>query len=108
MLPKELRLLSHEISSVRNQGNVLSKDGIFFFYILSTHPLSRFSVIVTKKAAKKAVQRNYIKRITRHILTPYASQMKQPLSVVIVIRSFHSYQTHVTTLEWIFNNVKNI
>lgn len=108
MLPKELRLLSPEISSIRKHGNVLSKDGVFFFYVLSAHSVSKFSIIVTKKAAKKAVRRNYIKRITRNILTTQTTQTKHPLSIVIVVRSFYSHEAYTTTLEWMFSKLKNI
>lgn len=107
MLPKELRLLSHEVSSTQKQGTILSKDGISFYFVPSTYVSSKFSIIVTKKASKKAVVRNNIKRLTRLFLLTQSKKIQHPLLIVIVIRSFHANNNDVflSNLTWLFNKL---
>ncbi|MFH4354031.1 MAG: ribonuclease P protein component [Neisseriaceae bacterium] len=66
-LKKSDKLLSSkDFSSVfRNRRACVSRGKIKIFYALSEQQISRLGLIVSKKVARKAVARNYIKRCLR-------------------------------------------
>lgn len=65
MLPKELRLLSHQIRTVLKTGFFLSDQGIQLKFIPDRNNSPHFAVLVTSKSLKSSVKRNRIKRLVR-------------------------------------------
>lgn len=59
-----------------------------FFWLPTTLPESRFGVVVSKKIDKRAVGRNYLRRLIVHQLRELKSAWpKNSLDVVIMVRS---------------------
>jgi ribonuclease P protein component len=57
-----------DFSSVFNFKSRIHTAHLNFFYMPNQLEFSRFGFIVSKKTAKRAVDRNYIKRVLRSIL----------------------------------------
>jgi ribonuclease P protein component len=60
------------------------------------HPQA--AVIISKKVAPTAVQRNYIKRVLRALLSSLLPSFSAELCIVIVIKDQH-IQSHLSQLE---------
>ena len=56
-----------------------------FFWIESSHDHPRFAVIVSKKVSKRAVDRNYHKRIHRHAFHVLKEHLPN-IDVIVVVR----------------------
>lgn len=66
MLKKRFRLHTSEFKEVFNFGKTI-KNPLFLVKIKANNlPYSRFAVVVSKKTAKKAFERNYLKRRFMH------------------------------------------
>ncbi len=68
MLKKRFKLNTSEFKEVFNFGKT-TRHSLFLLKTKdNTLPYSRFAVVVSKKIAKKAVDRNYIKRKFFHVI----------------------------------------
>lgn len=76
MIKKENRLKSYEVGRVLTKGRFV-KSPNFSCRIGSGKPgyRSKITVVVSKKVASKAVERNYLKRKTREAFAPIIGQL---------------------------------
>lgn len=70
MLPKVRRLSSPEVKVVLARGRSRRATHLSMKYLASPTPL-KTSVIVPKSLAKRAVERNRLRRAVYHTLAPY-------------------------------------
>jgi ribonuclease P protein component len=83
MFKKHFRLNTSEFKEVFNFGKT-SKNQLFILkYQKNKHTFSRFAVVVSKKIAKRAVERNYLKRKFIHALKETSSAL--PISDYVFI-----------------------
>lgn len=76
MLKKQHRLSrSHDIKKVLGRGKVYQDPNFTLKLLVSPAKKGRFTVVVSTKISKKAVERNRIKRITREVIRSYISQL---------------------------------
>lgn len=69
MLPRAYRLSDHqEIREVFRVGKRANGSLFSFIFLRNTSPVSRFAVIVSKKVAPRAVDRNRVKRLVREAI----------------------------------------
>jgi ribonuclease P protein component len=87
VLPKENRLSKKEIRQVFKRGKVIYGDLFLLKVCLNSLNLSRFSIIVPKKVAKKATQRNRIKRLARESLRKKLPKIKPGFDGVFIATS---------------------
>lgn len=66
MLPKEEKISRKNFSTVFKHSKTISR-GSFFVLKKQETPKFSFSVVISKKVAKKATERNYLKRITYNL-----------------------------------------
>jgi len=85
MLPKENRLTKKkDFEKVLKQGKGFKQKTLFLKTIKNGLPQSRFGIIVSKKTAKKAVDRNKIKRQIREIFWKNIDKIKKGYDLVLI------------------------
>jgi ribonuclease P protein component len=85
MLPKRRRLTATEVKDILARGRSLRAGVLSAKYVTATHPL-RVSVVVSKKVAKRAVDRNRARRAVYRAL----SQVDAKGIAVIFVHTFPS------------------
>lgn len=87
MLPKEKRLRSErDFKRVYQKGSFFSLRFFNVNYIPNKLGLTRLAFVVNKKAAKKAVVRNTLKRAFREVFRSLYSNIPAGYDIVINIR----------------------
>ncbi len=84
MLSKKERLSSSGVLRVLRKGKRAIFGGLKIV-ALSPAPASQASVVVSAKVAKKATQRNVIRRKVYHIISQILPNLKTPARLVIYI-----------------------
>jgi len=88
MLPQKLRINSRYFNEVFSRGRFLAGSG-FSGKVLTTDERqkpSRFACVVTKKALKRAVDRNRLRRRVYAALAGLQSNIKPGLALIIFIK----------------------
>ena len=87
MFPRAARLrLQRDIKAVQRMGRGTG-NRFFFIKMLSTNlPRSRATVVVSQKVAKKAVDRNRIKRQVRAVLSPAVKKISKAHDLLVIVR----------------------
>lgn len=84
MLPRSQRISKELFKDIIQKGDIFHSS-FFIVKCLKSHDKSRFSISVSKKIAKTAVQRNYIRRriysIIKDLPHPFISNKKIVLSL---------------------------
>lgn len=70
MLPKQRRLVAAEVREVLRKGRSTRASFLSFKHLAGLFPL-RVAVVVPKSVAKKATERNRIRRAVYRALTPF-------------------------------------
>lgn len=87
MLSRIQRLrLQRDIDAVQRYGRSIGNRHFFIKFIPSKSKISRATVVVSVKAAKKAVDRNRIKRRVRSILEKNLRLVSKPHDLMIIIK----------------------
>jgi len=88
MLPKKNRIKRIEFPSQKTRGfGVHGKYITLYFYNTKNNDSnSRFSVVVSKKTAKKAVDRNLLKRRAYASIKNIVLDVKKPITCVLYIK----------------------
>lgn len=76
MLPKEVRLTSRDVESLKEGKSVF---GTLISFRFRTAKKTKFSVSVSKKIASTAVERNRIRRRTYSLLENYVGRVNAPV-----------------------------
>ena len=85
MLPKAHRLPSFEIRKVLFGGKRIAAEGISITIRKNSLPLSRFTVSVPLKAAKRATRRNRTKRLIRESIRHLLGKIMPGYDGVIIV-----------------------
>lgn len=84
MLKKTERIPRKTFNEVFTRSKVVSR-GSFFVVKMVPNLIFQCSVVVSKKVAKKATERNYIKRVLYTLISQYKKQNPSFLGTYIVI-----------------------
>ncbi len=94
MLPRKLRLPFFHVQTVFKTGKIIQNDKIKLVWLIKNAGFPRFSIQVSKKVYKKAVERNRSKRIISEALGCLVPHLKQPVDgLVIVKKPLEEYKT---------------
>jgi len=86
MLPSPHRLRkTKDFQGVFAQGRGVREDGLFFKTRATKTATTRLGIVVSKKVAKKAVDRNRIRRVLTEAIRHQIDEVKQGLDGVIVV-----------------------
>jgi len=86
MLPSRNRLKRNkDFEKVFEKGKGYKQDFLYLKFIDNSFNFTRFGFIISKKACKKAVERNKIKRQLREIVRKKLGNIKKGKDVVIVV-----------------------
>ena len=103
MLKKRFKLNTSEFKEVFNFGKT-TKYPLFLLRTKdNTLSYSRFAVVVSKKIAKKAVERNYIKRKFFHALETVVSKYSKADYIFVLNSSIKDLQ-----YKDLINNLENL
>jgi ribonuclease P protein component len=86
MLPQKNRISRKEFPSHKERGiRVFSPlfSGVFYKIVDPRVLESRVSVVVSKKTAKTAVSRNFLRRRVYEVLAPHILNISSPTTIVI-------------------------
>ncbi len=87
MLPRSQRLrLQRDITTVQRRGRSIGNRHFFVKFVPSSRNISRATVVVSLKVAKKAVVRNKIKRQVRAVLHKTLASIKKPHDIMIIVK----------------------
>ena len=93
MLPKNHRLhLEKDILRVLRVGHRRRDENLQLIYIPSPLPKSRACVIVSKKVAKKAHDRNKVRRQVQALLPKYLKLAQKSLDVIVRVNSTANFK----------------
>lgn len=87
-----MQSLKYRLRKQRDINKVfLSKRAVFGKYVIINFALNelsypRFAFVISKKTAKKAVDRNYFKRVLRHIVQKNIEDIQKGFDFVVVIK----------------------
>lgn len=88
MLKKIYRVNKNwEYQNIYRKGRHLSSQFFGINFLPNKFDFPRFGVVVSKKIAKKAVDRNLLKRQVREIVTELAKKHRANYDVIITVRS---------------------
>jgi len=101
MIPFKNRFHGHNslTYTYKNGQTIRSK---LFSIKFCTNPRKRFSrvaVVVSKKVAKKAVQRNFLRRRLYSLIRPYIAQFQRNYDLIIIVHSAELGQVNFAELE---------
>lgn len=110
MLPRAYRLSDHqEIREVFRFGKRANGSLFSFIFLRNTSPVSRFAVIVSKKVAPRAVDRNRMKRLVREAVHHRLLQLAPGYVGIILLSKKLSgkiaFQTVSPDIEALFRRV---
>ena len=85
MFPKKQRLSKKKEIQAVFEGKISAYNNLFGLKAVES-PLeyNRYTVIISTKVSKLAVERNRIKRLVKKTLREYDSQIKKPVDCVII------------------------
>ena len=86
MLPKTYRLPTSRFRSVFRQGKRIHTDDLIYVIQKTTEKVSRFAFVVSKKVAKRAVDRNRIKRMLRESIHTLLPSIQPGYDVVFIAK----------------------
>lgn len=87
MLPKSQRLTNtRDFKRVYQKGSFFSASFFSFNWSKSKFPQTKVGVVITKKTAAKATDRNKIKRKFRALAQKYYNQIPPGFDLIIVIK----------------------
>ncbi len=110
MLPRSRRVTTPLFGEVLSKGKSFYSPHFTFRFIKGQAGLSRFSVAVSKKVAKRAVLRNRFKRRTREALKKYLSSLPVGIYGVFFVKESIeevSFQDLITEVGGLFKKVGN-
>ena len=100
MLPRKHRLKKNkDFDKVFKQGKGFREDFLFLKATENGLENSRIGIVVSPKTAKKAFERNLIKRRIREAVRKRLGEIKPGLDIVIVAQSGISKETSFQTIE---------
>jgi len=85
MIPRQNRPTRPEVEDIIKNGR--SVQGVFVSFKYKTIPVSKATIVVTKKVGKTAVLRNRIKRRLRAIISSLLLESKRPIGVVVFAKA---------------------
>jgi ribonuclease P protein component len=75
-----------DFESVFKRGRGVLVDGLFLKLTLTTFPITRLGIVVSKKVSAKAVERNRKRRLLREAIRGYTRELKKGIDAVIVVQ----------------------
>jgi len=100
--PRHARLRQrNEFEAVFKQGSARSGAHLRLIAKRAAHGYARFGVTVSKKVARSAVQRNYMKRVAREAFRRCRSGLPSVDLVVVVRKAFHRGAGGALTSEFV-------
>ena len=109
MLPKENRLTKkRDFEKVLKRGKGFKQKTLFLKTIENDLPQSRFGIIVSKKTARKAVDRNKIKRQIREIIWKNIKKIKKGHDLVFIAWPLIKNEDYQGKLSIIENSLQKI
>jgi ribonuclease P protein component len=100
MLKKENRLKKEgDLKRVLKKGKYLEKDFLLFRYLQNDLANSRFGIIVSKKAVRKAVKRNLLKRRIREAVRALFPVLKNNFDIVIIAKPKNQENNEFKTIK---------
>lgn len=109
-----MQSLKYRLKKQKDINNVFSgKRAVFGKYVIINFiqnglTCSRFTFVVSKKTAKRAVDRNYFKRILRHIVQKNISDIQKGLDFVVVIKKEIQKAEFVSVEKEVLDLIKKI
>ena len=110
MIPFKNRFHGHNslTYTYRNGQTIRSKLFSIKFCVNPRKRFSRVAVVVSKKVAKKAVQRNFLRRRLYSLIRPYVAQFQRNYDLIIIVHSAELGQVKFAELEQkIITELKN-
>ena len=103
MLPKKFRLRRKEdVEAVFKGGESIIAPELILRFRPNTLETSRVAILVGKKLAKKAVQRNRLKRRIGELARIHFAQIPTGFDLLIVVREIKLLETEFAEIEKIF------
>ena len=103
MLPKKNRVDKRAIEKIFKESKIFNSPILTFRFVLTNNNnIPRISIIVPKTVAKKAVNRNLLRRRGYNVLGKYINRFP---AGILGIFLFKKYQDDISILE---NEIKNI
>lgn len=101
MIPFKNRFHGHNslTYTYKNGQTIRSKLFSIKFCANPRKRFSRVAVVVSKKVAKKAVQRNFLRRRLYSLIRPYIAQFQRNYDLIIIVHSAELGQVNFTELE---------
>lgn len=86
MFTKNERITKKEdFDLIYKKGKIIKLPYLKVFYVQNNLSYNRFSVLISKKTANKATQRNYIKRKIRHIISLTEPDTKNKFNIIVLL-----------------------
>lgn len=95
MIPKQNRTPRPEIRNLFRRSNRIHSDDLLLLTAQNELPISRFAIIVSKKVARLAVDRNRSKRLIREALHHILPTIKPGIDCIIITQSNFAKQKEV-------------
>ncbi|CAN5187821.1 hypothetical protein BH09PAT1_BH09PAT1_7050 [soil metagenome] len=106
MLPKSIRL-PHSVRLSRS--NTYKAPSFLMKYSLGEQECSRFGVIISKKVDKRAVKRNYMRRLLHTFIQENLSLFPKGYDAIFIVTSlFEELPTDLTTQLKDYFKTKNL
>jgi len=86
MLPKKHRINKKLFEEIFKKGKIFSSSNLSLKIAPTAENRSRFAFVVSSKVAKRAVDRNKIKRRARHIVKKMLPKIEKGLGVIIFFK----------------------
>lgn len=86
MLAKKHRINKKLFEEIFKKGKIFSSDYLYIKTLPIPEKHSTFAFVVSSKVAKKAVERNKLKRRARHIVWKMMPEIKKGLSIIIFFK----------------------
>jgi ribonuclease P protein component len=102
MPPKKNRADKKTVERIFKEGKFINSPNLTFKFFINRGNERRISVIVPKSVAKKAVDRNFLRRRGYSVLRKYTNQFPTGLLGVFI---FKKYQSDLSIIE---DEIKNI
>ena len=107
MLPKKNRADKKAVEKIFKQGKFINSPSLTFKFILTQHSAPRISFVVPKKVAKKAVERNLLRRRGYSALEKFFNKLPAGLlGVFIFSKNKVSTQILEEEIKSILNKIK--
>ena len=86
MIPKKNRLPAKDFSVLMNKGRQYGSESFFLKIKKNNLGFTRAGVAVSKKLANNATQKNYYKRLARHVLKEAIISLEQPVDIALIVK----------------------